>query len=291
MSWIKRTLQVKKAGHTGTLDPGVPGVLPVCLGRATKAAQWLSERDKSYRAEVTLGRSTDTQDSFGTTVSETDASGISFEDIMQVFSTFKGDIKQIPPMVSAVKHQGKRLYQLARQGIEVDRPARLVTIYSTKIVKISDLGTPTPKLLFDITCSKGTYIRTICADVGQGLGTGGVLSYLIRTAAGPFVLENAWTIEDIQAKAAVGRQEELITPLPEVLSHLPAVVVRPGVDTRVQNGNAVYQPGVMKYSDCEFTRGGLVRLNDQNGKLLAVARVLDNPLKPEEVCFQPETVF
>ncbi len=291
VGWVRRLLKVQKAGHTGTLDPGVPGVLPVCLGRATKVAQWLSDQDKSYRGELTLGMTTDTQDGFGSVLEEQDAGGITTGRIADAFSKFTGNILQVPPMVSAVKHQGKRLYQLARQGIEVERAPREVTIHRLEIVKISGQGSPHPRILFDITCSKGTYIRTLCADLGVYLGTGGFMSYLIRTKSGPFALADAMTLEELRAMAEAGRSVETLTPLDTVLNHLPAIVVRDSALVRVQNGNPLYQAGVARGAGEAVETGDLVRLYSSFGKLVAIARAVENPVYKDQFYYQPETVF
>lgn len=291
VSRVRRVLGVKKAGHTGTLDPGVPGVLPICLGRATKVAQYLIEKDKSYRGELTFGISTDSQDLFGSTVRECDASSLSSEEISQAFQSFVGPIMQIPPMFSAVRVQGKRLYELARQGLEVERKAREAVIYNLDIISITQLGTPRPKVLFDVKCSKGTYIRTLCADIGDKLGTGGVMSSLLRTKSGPFTLENGVTLEQLEQAVDLNTQGELVTPIDSVLQHMPAIVVKDSALERTQNGNSLYLPGIFRLPDNDISSGKIVRLYSEDGQLLAIAKAIPNPLHPEQLYFQPETVF
>ncbi|MFZ3171291.1 MAG: tRNA pseudouridine(55) synthase TruB [Carboxydocellales bacterium] len=291
VGWIRRVFHEPKVGHTGTLDPGVPGVLPVCLGRATKVAQWISDQDKCYRGELTLGITTDTQDSFGKVLSQNEAKHITESDIETAFQKYKGEIMQVPPMVSAVKHQGKRLYQLARQGIEVERAPRQIFIHKLEIIKLSGLGSSHPKIMFDVTCSKGTYIRTLCADLGNHLGSGGIMSYLIRTKSASFVLQNSWTLEELQTMIVEGRAEENVTPLDSVLSHLPAIIIMDSALTRVQNGNALYRAGVAKSTDKTVATGALVRLYSTSEQLIAIARVKQNPVHEDQQCYQPETVF
>ncbi|HEX3032511.1 MAG TPA: tRNA pseudouridine(55) synthase TruB [Bacillota bacterium] len=291
VSRVRRLLGVSKAGHTGTLDPGVSGVLPVCLGKATKVAQWLSEKDKSYRGEVTFGITTDSQDRFGRVVSETDASSLSLDDITQAFSSFVGTIMQVPPMVSAVKFQGKRLYELARQGLEVERQARQAIIYSLGIIQVTGLGTHHPRVLFDVKCSKGTYVRTLCADLGDKLGTGGVMSDLVRTQSGTFTLEEGVTLEQLEQAVGDNSWKKLIIPIDRVLQHVPAVVVKDSVMERVKHGNSLYQPGILRLPEADLTENDMVRLYSEGGELLALARALNNPLHPDSLYFQPQTVF
>lgn len=193
VSFLRRTLKTKKVGHTGTLDPEVAGVLPICIGRATKVAEYLLESDKEYIGEITLGFETDTQDFTGK-VLKTSEYRPSEEEIKKVFSKYVGDIKQIPPMYSALKYKGRKLYEYAREGIEVPREARDIKISNLEILNIDE-----DKILFKVACSKGTYIRTLCTDIGNDLGSYGYMSYLIRTSTGAFHINDAFSLDYIKS--------------------------------------------------------------------------------------------
>lgn len=193
VSVVRRKLNIQKVGHTGTLDPMAVGVLPICIGKATKVIEYLQNDTKVYRAELTLGTSTDTQDRWGSTISSNRVE-VTEKDIIDTFNSFKGEQLQIPPMYSALKHKGKKLYELARDGIEVERKARKVYIYYLNIINIVD-----NRILFDVKCSKGTYVRTICHDIGQSLNCGGHMSFLARLESGIFKLENSITIEELNS--------------------------------------------------------------------------------------------
>jgi len=193
--WVLRNTKADKAGHIGTLDPGAAGVLPICIGKATRLAEYHTEQGKTYRAEITLGITTDTQDAFGLETSNA-IPKVSQQDFLQTLDKFKGEIAQIPPMYSAVKKKGKPLYAYARQGVDVPREKRQVTIYSLNMLEWYD--DPYPRALLEIDCSKGTYIRTLCHDIGTELGCGAHMSFLIRLRAGNFYLDSTYTLEEIE---------------------------------------------------------------------------------------------
>ena len=210
IAYLRKVLGTRKIGHTGTLDPEATGVLPLCIGRATKAVEFLVEKDKTYRAELTLGITTDTCDSTGNVLRESNEIPLR-EEIINVVHSFKGIQKQIPPMYSAISINGVRLYKLAREGKVVEREPREVAIHSIDVIDfLSDR-----KLLIDVKCSKGTYIRTLCADIGEKLGCGAHMSYLLRLASGNFKIENALTLEEI-ADLSAKKKLELI-PVYEAL--------------------------------------------------------------------------
>ncbi len=190
---VRRVLWTKKVGHTGTLDPQAAGVLPICVGQATRIVELLQEDRKTYRAELTLGITTDTQDRWGTVLTEQPVS-VSPEQLAEALERFTGEISQVPPMFSALKVDGQKLYDLARKGIEVEREARLRTIHGIHLIRFDG-----QKALFDVVCSKGTYIRTLCHDIGQYLGCGGTMSFLLRTATGAFTIERSITLEELKA--------------------------------------------------------------------------------------------
>jgi tRNA pseudouridine55 synthase len=183
----------RKMGHTGTLDPDAEGVLPVCLGRATKVCELLTDKDKTYRAVLLLGKTTDTEDTTGEVLTETSTDHLTEEQVEEAIMSFVGEIEQIPPMYSAVKIEGKKLYEFAREGKTVERKARKVTIHSIEIIKM-DL----PKVEIDIRCSKGTYIRTLCHDIGEKLAVGGCMDSLLRTKVSIFEIENTMKLSELQ---------------------------------------------------------------------------------------------
>ena len=196
VAFTRRILKTKKVGHTGTLDPSVAGVLPIAVGKATKAIEYLAD-DKRYRCEALLGMVTDTQDLDGRIIENAKCLGIRPEAITANLKSFVGTIQQVPPMYSAVKIKGQKLYQLARSGNHIDVPARTAIVKKIDVLEIKKNGSYYT-ILFDIICSKGTYIRTICHDLGQSLGCGGVMSFLVRTAAGPFQIIDSITIEEME---------------------------------------------------------------------------------------------
>ena len=259
VSRLRKILNIKKIGHTGTLDPDATGVLPMCVGRGTKLSEMLMSSEKQYRAGLTLGVSTDTQDSSGTILSQRQVS-VGEAEIRDVISRFIGELEQIPPMYSAIKVEGKKLYELAREGKEIEREPRKVTIYNIGIESIN-----LDKNLIEMTvdCSKGTYIRTLCNDIGEALGCGGHMSALTRTRSGRFEIENTVTLEEIEQRA----QENdfgFITPLEEVLVEYRKVILAEKNAWRVRNGIKTSVAGV-----CE---GEIYRIFDEQGNFLALAK-------------------
>lgn len=231
---VRRLAGEKKAGHTGTLDPAACGVLPICLGKATRLFDQLVEKEKTYIAELTLGAATDTGDVQGRIIARADCA-IERTQLEAALPAFRGDIWQVPPMVSALKHNGQRLYQLARQGVEVERPARPVTIHELTVpAQISP-----NRYLLRVRCSRGTYIRVLCEDIGAALGVPAHMGFLLRSASGPFNLDNAVTLEQAQRAALRGDFESLLLPMDMPLRHLPAVRVGPQGVRFAQNGTQV----------------------------------------------------
>lgn len=223
----------KKIGHTGTLDPMATGVLPVCLGNATKLCDMLADRDKEYVAELLLGVATDTQDVTGQ-VLEKCAVDLSEEEVRRAIASFAGEYPQVPPMYSALKVGGKKLYELARAGKEVERKARTVTIHELEILECA-----LPAVRFRVVCSKGTYIRTLCADIGEKLGCGGVMQSLRRTRVGGFALKGAYTIGDLQRLKDEGGLSGISIPVDEMFGEYPALHVRGDCERFLDNGNAL----------------------------------------------------
>lgn len=289
VDFIRRLTGVKKAGHAGTLDPGATGVLVVCLGKATRVIRYLLG-DKTYRAEVTFGIATTTQDISGAVVKTADASFLTEEALLAALFSFQGRIEQVPPMVSALRHRGKRLYDLARKGLEVEREPRPVTVYDLRLVAVRDLGTPAPAATIELSCSAGTYVRTLCADLGEKLGCGAAMSSLVRTRAGAFTLEDSLTLEEIAALNGQGRLFEVLVDINGALSHLPAVELKPAAAEAVKTGARVYPAGVCGCPEeaAKAQEDRPVRLLS-GGRLLAVARKRKEPGGKEY--FQPETVL
>lgn len=229
---LRGILRMKKIGHTGTLDPAAEGVLPVCLGKGTRLCDMLTDKTKTYRAVLLLGQETDTQDTTGLVQAEYPVN-VTEEEVREAILSFLGDYMQIPPMYSALKVNGKKLYELARQGKEVERQARPVQILDIQIESI-DL----PRATFSVTCSKGTYIRTLCYDIGRKLGCGGCMESLLRTRVDRFKLEDSLTLSQIEKLRDEGRVEEVVVPVEGVFLGLPALVTKPGDgDKLVHNGN------------------------------------------------------
>ena len=221
----------KKIGHTGTLDPEAEGVLAVCLGSATRICDMLTNETKEYEAVLLLGVTTDTQDTTGNIISEAEVN-VSEESLREAVSCFIGEIAQIPPMYSALKVGGKKLYELARAGVEVERKPRNITIYGIEICDISF-----PRVKLRVICSKGTYIRTLCHDIGEKLGCGGAMERLLRTSSGSFTLDKAYTLEEVQKYADEGRMSDIIIPLSEIFSELKVGITDDRAGLMAQNGN------------------------------------------------------
>lgn len=232
---LRGILKQKKIGHMGTLDPNAVGVLPVCLGKATKLCDILSEKDKTYKATLLLGVTTDTQDTTGEVIekaSDEAVSGLSRSKVIEVIESYIGDYDQIPPMYSAIKIDGKKLYDLARKGEEVERPAR-----ACKILEINILNMDLPRVEFEVTCSKGTYIRTLCHDIGNDLGVGGSMEKLVRSRVERFEVEDAITLSQIEEARDNGTLEEYIVPVDEMLNAHSKCVVTEEAEKLVYNGN------------------------------------------------------
>ena len=221
----------KKIGHTGTLDPEAAGVLPVCLGSATKLCDMLTDKTKEYVAVLKLGVVTDTQDLTGTVLEEHPVT-VTEEQIRETIFSFQGDQLQIPPMYSALKVNGKKLYELAREGKEVERAARPITIHEIEILK-EEL----PEITIRVSCSKGTYIRTLCHDIGQALLCGGAMASLTRTRVGSFQIGQAYPLAKLQQLSDEGRLSEAVLPIEEVFSHLPVMHVEEAGMKALLNGN------------------------------------------------------
>ena len=269
----------KKIGHTGTLDPDAEGVLPICLGKATKVCDMLTDRDKIYRAVLLLGVETDTQDTTGEVLNRADVSGLEENRVRTVIESFAGTISQIPPMYSALKVNGKKLCDLARAGITVERKAREITIYEIRIEQIS-----LPRVEMTVHCSKGIYIRTLCHDIGQMLGCGGAMESLLRVQAAGFRLEDAVRLTELQQLKEDGKLDSVIQPVDEVFLAYPALTVEDGAEKMLKNGNPLFAAHLKKLSEEHYRQP--VRIYDSAGKFAAIYRY-----STEKKCFRPEKMF
>lgn len=265
---LRGILGQKKIGHTGTLDPDAEGVLPVCVGKATKVCEYLTEQDKVYQATLRLGVVTDTQDASGAVLMERKPD-ITEERLCEIIKSFSGRIRQIPPMYSALKVNGKKLCDLARQGITVERKAREIEIYSIKILSIE-----MPRVELFVHCSKGTYIRTLCHDIGEAAGCGGCMERLLRVKTAGFSVDGAYRLREIEE--IVKRQgqggpkiSELFIPVDEALKEYPKAVAKKGMEKLLRNGCAVPEAKLLLTPEGE---ADLCRMYDASGTFIGLFR-------------------
>ncbi len=273
----------KKIGHTGTLDPDATGVLPVCLGKATKLCDMLTDKNKTYEAVLLLGVETDTQDTSGTTLQEQDASHCTEEEVQQVILSFVGESEQIPPMYSALKVNGKKLYELAREGKVVERKARPITIYDITILEVN-----LPEVRMQVTCSKGTYIRTLCHDIGQQLGVGGCMKELIRTQVSRFTIADSLTLSQVQERKDEGKLGECILPIECVFEHLEKFVIPKALEWLAWNGNPL---NVEVYQEqYNWKDGQSLRLYLEDGRFVGIYqyKAVNTTLKLEKMFLDKE---
>ncbi|MFE4349699.1 tRNA pseudouridine(55) synthase TruB [Peribacillus butanolivorans] len=283
---LRKILKTKKVGHTGTLDPDVTGVLPICIGRATKVAEYLTEAGKAYEGEVTLGFSTTTEDASGDKVAEKRITQvIQREQILEVLKSLTGKIEQTPPMFSAVKVNGKKLYEYARAGIEVERPTREVTIYEiTLLDERSEFKGETISFRFRVKCSKGTYIRTLAVMIGEKLGFPAHMSDLTRIESAGFKLEDCLTFAEVEAFMETGQTDEFLLPLERGLFHLPKIQISDKVAKKVLNGAVLEQA-----KDVVVEKGQPFVMVDPSGKAIAIYQIhptKEGLIKPVKVLAQ-----
>ena len=260
---VRKTLNTKKAGHTGTLDPDAEGVLPVCVGQATKPTDYIMAERKSYRAEITFGAETTTQDASGEVIEKYD---FRFDEnaLRNVLKEFIGPRRQLPPMYSAIKVNGKKLYELAREGKEIERKAREIEIYDIRIVDIF----PPDRAVIDVDCSKGTYIRTLCSDIGKKLGWGAYMSSLTRTASGRFLIEDAVKLDELKEIAKNGGIDSVLITPDRALADYKRITVGKKAEKYLYNGGKIY--------DRYFTCAAKPEINetvlgyDSNGRLVGI---------------------
>lgn len=270
---LRKMLSIKKIGHTGTLDPDASGVLPMCIGRATKVADMLTAQDKQYIAEVTLGSATDTLDKSGV-VTETADVNVSNEDIKAVVHEFIGDIEQIPPMYSAIKIDGKKLYELAREGKEVERALRKVRIDNIELLEI-DLENK--RFAMKVNCSKGTYIRTLCDDIGRRLGCFAHMSALERTKSGRFDISKAYTLEEIEEMYMCG-DLSFFVPVDMVFEEYPRLIINARKAHKMCNGTRVAVQGI--------DEGEVYRVYDESGNFLTISQAENGLLRILKTFYQ-----
>lgn len=257
---LRRLLGERRIGHGGTLDPMATGVLPVFVGRATRAVEFMESADKEYLAGLRIGVSTDTQDTSGKVLRECECN-IKREELENAISQFCGEISQLPPMYSAVKVGGKKLYELARKGVELEREKRRVIIKRLEIIGMQD-----EDYLLSITCSKGTYVRTLCSDIGDVLGCGGTMSSLRRTRAGTFTLDSAVTLEKVEQAATQGLAAELLKPVDSLFEEYPVIKLNKAEEKSCRNGAS--------FQTKDFTVGKYRAYGE--GGFLALAQVSPN---------------
>ena len=253
---LRGILKQKKIGHTGTLDPAAEGVLMVCLGNATKLCSFLEDKDKEYECRMLLGVETDTEDTTGQEISrrkivmgesgDGDSLCLSEELIKEAIMSFKGNIKQVPPMYSALKKDGKKLYELAREGKEIEREARDITIFEIEI-----MGIEFPYVSFRVHCSKGTYIRSLCRDIGKKLGCGGCMDHLLRTKVSFFASDNSLKLSQIEELAKAGKIDEFILPTSDVFSDLKSIHVKEESTKIIENGNSLLWSNVERIEEAD----------------------------------------
>ncbi|HAG42553.1 MAG TPA: tRNA pseudouridine(55) synthase TruB [Clostridium sp.] len=266
---IRKLTNEKKVGHCGTLDPEACGVLPICIGKATKAIDYIMENNKVYVAELKLGEVTDTYDIEGKVIRQCDVN-VTVEEVMEAVYSFKGNIKQVPPMYSALKVNGKKLYELAREGIEIEREARSITIHDIKVLEIN-----LPYVKMEVNCSKGAYIRSLCYDIGEKLGCGAMMSALERTATGKFTKENSINIESLNKENIY----DYIIPIENAFLNYPKVVANIKFKTLLLNGvilkdksftSNILKDEIYRVYDEENNLVGIGRKNDVGFKLIKV---------------------
>jgi tRNA pseudouridine55 synthase len=276
---VKRLTGERHTGHAGTLDPEATGVLPVCLGQATRVIEFLFDETKTYQAGVELGITTDTYDATGKVISTRDPLGITREMIESTLSGFRGTIMQTPPMYSALKHHGQPLYKLARSGIEVERESRPAQIFSLKIIDWHS-----PVVTLEVVCGKGTYIRSLAHDLGKELGCGAIMKNLVRLRVGPFGIEDALTVPQLEEVARCGNWQQSLFPLDFVLLNFPVLIVKKEQQCSLIHGAPISIENDKKRTDTET--GDLFRVYSEDGGFVGMVRH-----EKEDNRFHPEKIF
>lgn len=268
----------KKIGHTGTLDPDAEGVLPVCLGKATKVCDLLTDKDKEYKAVLLLGQATDTQDISGEVINSAPVN-VTEDEVAAVINSFVGRQMQVPPMYSALKVNGQKLCDLARQGVMVERKAREINIFSIDIEDIS-----LPEVTMSVHCSKGTYIRTLCNDIGEKLGCYGCMKSLLRTRVAGFKLADACRLSELEEMLKTG--QDFVIPIDSVFDNLPAANVIETAQKYVVNGNRIPVSFIKEAAEADFIDGAAYRLYDYKGCFVGIYNYIE-----ETGDFKPVKIF
>ncbi len=276
---LRGILKQKKIGHTGTLDPEALGVLPVCLGKGTKLCDMLTDHNKTYEVVMRLGITTDTEDMTGTVLSESEVN-CTEDEVEAVITSFVGEMEQIPPMYSALKVNGRKLYELAREGKVIERKGRPITIYGIQILEIK-----LPFVRMEVSCSKGTYIRSICRDIGEKLGCGACMDSLVRTRVGQFLIEESMTLEQIEKKVKEGVLEESVIGIEEVFADYPFVHTTEKTDKLVHNGNPFEKQDLLEV-DQENAKKDPLRVYDSKGVFIGIYQYQEQKKK-----FYPQKMF
>ena len=289
---VRKMLDLKKVGHLGTLDPMATGVLPLCVNEGTKLVQFLSDVDKEYVATLKLGIETDTQDSEGNILKISEEIPTDLDAIRSVVQGFKGEFFQIPPMYSALKHRGVPLYKLARKGESVPRQERRVVVYDIDILEVN-----IPYVTFRLVCSGGTYVRTLCHDIGQKLSCGAHMTSLKRTRSGPFHINQALEIEDIGCFVCKGAVEEYLVSPKDALIGLTEVIVSEELVNKVKNGVQIKANDISEIDMPDFKAGQKIKIISPRGVLVGVGealldkKVILSGAKPEDKAFKSVRVF
>jgi tRNA pseudouridine55 synthase len=281
--FIRKRLKMKKVGHTGTLDPEAAGVLPVCVGKATKAVQFITDKRKKYRTTIKFGIQTETYDKYGAVFESVEVNSIDMEKLESALQDFRGTIRQIPPIYSAIKMAGKKLYQYALEGEEVEIQSREVEIYSIEIVDYNNKD----EVVLDIECSKGTYIRSICFDLGKKMGCGAAMWQLVRLESTPFVIENSYTLEEIDQAAAEGTIDKMLISADIIFKELSTIEIKTTARSAAINGSPIYGKGILQdiesfdadietriYCDGEFLGIGTIKYSsEENRKYIKIDKM------------------
>lgn len=268
---LRRIYHTRKVGHTGTLDPDAVGVLPVCIGQATRLVEYLTDKEKTYKTVLMFGTETNTQDASGEVTVKTELPSLTREEFVAVTQKFIGEIQQIPPMYSAIKKDGQPLYKLARQGIDVEVEARPVMIHEIKVLMYQP-----ESAMLEIRCGKGTYIRTLCQDIARACGSSGHMAYLMRTKSGVFGADTAVALSRLEEAE---HPEAFLMDMNKSLADMPALKVSDAVmTTRVQNGLAQRVPGA-----ADMAEGTVCRVLDKEGNLLAIGEIVKDSFQPNKV--------
>lgn len=274
----------KKVGHTGTLDPEATGVLPLCFGKATKVCDLLTNKTKEYKATLLLGKESDTQDIWGTILKESPIN-VSEDEIKEAVLSYIGESLQIPPMYSALKVNGKKLYELAREGKEIDREPRKIVISMIEIDSVQ-----IPEVTFRVVCSKGTYIRTLCYDIGKKLGCGGLMSSLTRTRVGDFLLEQTYTLDQVQERKDRGELGLIVLPVDTVFLKLKKIHIKKDAKKWIDNGNVILSDQTEEYdgkkNGSELENGEEIRVYNDDKEFCAIYTV-----DVERNLFVPKKMF